>query len=121
MSDVPTGADGSAQPAEPLDTEAWPRTEVIERWRAAGFDVRFEIVAGGRVRCETCGTEVEPEEVTVEETGRYEGISDPEDEELLLAVRCPQGHGGTLTLGYGAYASADEAEAARRLPDAPRR
>lgn len=104
--------------AEPLDTERRPREDVIAEWRAGGYDTRMEIVEAGRIRCDACGVASEPEDCDVDDTFRYEGMSDPEDLELLLAVTCGScAAKGTLTLGYGPYAGPDEAEAARRLPD----
>lgn len=109
-------------PAEgtgPRDSESRPRLDTIAAWREQGYTETFRVVAGGRIACASCADERDPEELRVDHTGRYEGVSDPGDEQLLLALSCgPCGRRGTLTMAYGPTASADEAEAARRLPDA---
>lgn len=110
--------DGASQRTEPLDTEKRPREDVIAGWRDEGYTTRMEIVTEGRIRCGSCGEATEAEDSAIEQSFRYEGISDPEDMELLLAIACGRcGAKGTLTVAFGAYTSANEADALRRLPD----
>lgn len=42
-----------------------------------------------------------PEDVVVEKMARFEGISDPDDEAVVFAVRAPDGTRGTFTSTYG--------------------
>lgn len=101
------------------DPELAPREDVIASWRAKGFTTDLEVAEGGMIVTTEDGRRFQPEDVVVEEIHRYEGATNPGDEELLLALTANGAEGsvkGTLTLAYGAYASADEAEAARRLP-----
>lgn len=108
--------DDTSQRAEPLDTELAPRRDVVERWREQGFTADYRVVEGGRIRCDACDCTVGPDQLEVHEEFRYEGITDPGDEEILLAVGCDEcEHRGTLTLGYGPSADADEAEVLRQL------
>lgn len=117
MSDHPTGPSAADDARELL-----PREDVIDAWRADGYEADFEVAEGGRVTSEATGRTYEPEDLEVDRMHRHEGPTNPGDAELLLAVTCPEtGVKGTLTLAYGAYASADEAEVARRLPDARER
>lgn len=101
----------------PVDREHEPG-EVTARLADAGYTARLEIVDGARVRCGACGRAHEPEDCAIEEMHRYEGESDPEDEETILALRCDCGHRGWLVAPPGAYASTAEAEVLRRLRDA---
>lgn len=102
-----------------VDPELLPRVETVRSFEEAGYTVRFEVTDDALVRCGACEHDVEPEEVRIDRTGRYEGLTNPSDEELLLAVTCTRcDHQGTLTVAYGTYASASEAEVVRRLPDA---
>jgi hypothetical protein len=104
---------------QPIDPELAPREDVVEAWRADGYTADFEVAPGGKVTSAATGRTYEPEDLQVDRMHRYEGDTDPGDAELLLAVTCPEtGAKGTLTLAYGAYASADEGEVARRIPDA---
>jgi hypothetical protein len=117
VTEHPTGETPAAD-----DRELLPREDVVDAWRADGYEADFEVVDGGRIASDATGRTYEPEELQVDRIHRHEGTTDPGDEELLLAVTCPEtGVKGTLTLAYGAYASAAEAEVARRIPDARER
>lgn len=108
---------------DPEQDAADPQTTTIEQWEAEGWSGTFRVVAGGRVACGQCGGDHPAADVQVDRLGRHEGLTNPEDEELLLALTCRTcGHRGTLTVAYGPYASAEEAEVVQLLPDArPRR
>jgi hypothetical protein len=108
-----------AAKVEPLDTEAWPEHDVVARWRADGYTKDYQVVPGGAIDC-GCDETHPAETYTVDHQFRYEGVSNPADEELLVAARAACGCRGVLTLAYGPAAGEAEAEAARRLP-APRR
>lgn len=107
-------------PVEPIDTEVGPLDGALDAFRDRGFTAQFEVVGSPnepRVRCHACGHDHEPEQVEILDLHRYEGISDPEDEETILALTCPCGDRGTLTVAPGAYADPGVPEAVRRLPD----
>ena len=55
------------------------------------------------------------DEVTVERTIRFEGMSDPDDESMVMAVRTDDGSTGTLTLPYGPDATGSQADTVRAL------
>ncbi len=110
-------SDDDTTRAEPIDTELNPRGDVVQDWRDEGYTSDFEVTTGGAIAC-GCGETHPPEEFTIEHEFRYEGHSNPGDEEILVAATAPCGDRGTLTLAYGPTASADEAEASRRLPKA---
>ncbi len=105
-----------AQRSEPIDTERFPRRDVVAGLREDGYTTSFEVVDGGKVHCPDCDADIEPEQLELHGTHRYEGNTNPGDEEIILALACPDGHMGTMTLAYGPYAGPDEAEVARRLP-----
>ena len=94
---------------------------VVDRLTAAGYRDTFRAEAGGM--CATrAGHLHAPEELVVESIERFEGISDPADEAMVLAVRCPgDGCRGTYTLPYGRAMSAIDAEMVSRIPDGRRR
>lgn len=97
-----------------LDSEKLPREDVVASWREEGFEKDFQVVDGGAIDC-GCDETHPAGEYTVEHEFRYEGITNPGDEEVLIAATAPCGCKGTLTMAYGPTASADEAEAARAL------
>lgn len=102
-----------------IDSERLPLRESAQGLREDGFSGDFSVVAPGRVRCSACGREHEPEDLAVERTARYEGASNPDDEELILGLTCGGcGQRGVLTVAYGPAASGEEGEVLRRMPDA---
>lgn len=101
-----------------VDPELRPHERVVRGWIDDGYTVQFTVLEGGRVGSQDGDRAYEPEELVIDHLHRYEGVTNPGDEELLLALSARDGQArGTLTLAYGAYATADEAEVARRLTD----
>jgi len=85
--------------------------EVMASLAEAGYLAAFELGPEG-MRCPR-GCEVAP---VVEQTFRFEGASDPDDESILLALSCPScGTKGTLLLPYGPAMDGPEAAALARL------
>jgi hypothetical protein len=84
--------------------------EAIAALRDAGYSADFEVEAGGLVRCAECGDLHPAEELTVGATYRFEGESDPDDEEVVFGLICGHcGQRGVLVSAYGPSASEDEA------------
>jgi len=90
--------------------------EATQRLRADGYDADFTPTADGRLRCGACGTEHDPETMAVDEVVRYEGASDPQDEAILLALRCTCGRRGLYSTAFGPAASPADDAVLRRLP-----
>lgn len=92
-------------------------TEAIARLEAAGYRSDFRAV-DGRLRCTACGTDHEPESVTVDEIVRFEGPTDPGDEAVLFAITCGAcGTKGTYAVAFGPSMDAADVDVVRRLPD----
>lgn len=100
-----------------VDPELRPNERVVAGWRDEGYTAQFRVLEGGRVGTQDGDAVFEPEQLRIDHLHRYEGTTNPGDEEMLAALSSEDGLKGTLTLAYGAYASADEAEVARRLRD----
>lgn len=93
---------------------------VIDRLTRAGYSDTFRGEVGG-VRALRAGHLHAPEDLVVESIDRFEGISDPEDEAMVLAVRCPaDGCRGTYTVPYGKNMPAVDGELIARIPDGRR-
>ena len=90
-------------------------TTAVRRLREAGYDSDFEALPDGRLRCSSCDSACDPDEVDIEEVVRFEGTSDPGDSSILVALRCETGHAGLFTSAYGADASPEAARFLRRL------
>lgn len=76
--------------------------EAIERLRAEGYTLEMSATPDGRLRCAHCGDEIDPSMAIVDHTERFEGASDPDDEEILLAISTSCGHRGWFVAHYGA-------------------
>jgi len=101
--------------SEVMETEE----EAVERLRAAGYEYEFAAVEGG-LRCARCDEVAAPEDVTIDETVRFEGASNPSDEAAVWALSSgPCGHKGTLVTAFGPDMSPEEADVVRRLGTAP--
>jgi hypothetical protein len=102
---------------EPMET----LSQAVDRLTAAGYRDDFRAEAGG-LRARGTGCVHEPEALVIEEALRFEGESDPQDESLLFALRCPT-HDvrGTYVVAYGPGIGALDGEMVRRLTDGRRR
>lgn len=93
-------------------------TEVIDRYREAGFTADFFAEEGRALRCSACGSVVDAGRVSAHSIRRLEGASDPADMLALVAATCPEcGAQGTAVLGYGPMASAADADVFTALRD----
>ena len=93
---------------------------VVDRLTKAGYADIFRAEAGG-VCAVHAGHLHLPEELIVESIDRFEGISDPSDEAMVIALRCSvDGCRGTYTVPYGKNMPSIDAEMVARLPDARR-
>ncbi|MCZ7526005.1 MAG: hypothetical protein M5U14_06245 [Acidimicrobiia bacterium] len=93
--------------------------EALQRFEARGFrdDLRAE---GHRLRAVKSGRRFLPAELVVVETARFEGITDPDDEAIVLALATVDGEPvGTYTVPFGAAISRADAEILPELPELP--
>ena len=79
---------------------------VIEELKARGFVERFD-VRGGQLRALGSGRVFDPEDLTIREYQRFEGVSDPDDASIVYAIETGDGTKGVLVDAFGAYASPD--------------
>ena len=131
MSDDPSSSDpessfpgsngsnaGGASGGSPEPTDGTTLTEVLTGYSEAGFTSSFSVTADSRVLCETCETISAPEAVAIQSLRRLEGASDPDDMMAVAALSCPScSSQGTLILGYGASATAEDSDVLRLLQD----
>lgn len=95
-----------------MDTER----DAIEALRAQGYTHEFFIEDDG-VRCPECESLVlAPEAVTIDQTHRFEGMSDPDNMSIVFAVSDgPCGLKGVLVSSFGPEVSGPRADVLRRL------
>lgn len=94
---------------EPMET----MVEALERLRAEGYEADYTITEEGRVR--SADRDWQPDQITIDHIVRFEGMSNPSDEAMLLAVTGPDGTRGTLSVPYGPEASGPQIDAIRAL------
>jgi hypothetical protein len=92
--------------------------ELLAGFEVEGYRGQMAARPDGFVLCTACHQESPAEEIRVDGLERMEGASDPADMLAVVAVVCPRcGTPGTLVLGYGPEADADDAEVLARLGD----
>jgi hypothetical protein len=89
-------------------------SEAIARLRAAGYEGDWR-ARSGQLVCDLCGTAHDPQHVTIEETVRFEGDSNPDDEAVLFALSASCGHRGLYAAPYGPDVSPDDVTVIRAL------
>ena len=91
-------------------------TEVINDLKARGFTHDFNLQVNA-LQCFNPDLNLEPEEFEIKETYRFEGTTNPSDEEIVYAIESTDGHKGVLVKGYGPSADAVGAEMMKKLVD----
>lgn len=86
-------------------------TEALQAMERQGFLANDQVRPEGQVRCGACGRDFAAAAFALLVKSRVEGVSDPDDQNLVAGVRCPGcGALGILVLAYGPRAGRDEAE-----------
>ena len=95
----------------PLET----MSDALRRLAARGFT--HELVADdGRLRDVVTGERHDPELLSIAETVRFEGASDPDEQAILLALESPSGRPlGTYATAYGAATPPEAVRVVRRI------
>ena len=88
---------------------------VIERLEAKGYRDDLRACAEG-LRAIGTGKTYAPESLLIDEVARFEGVSDPDDEAVVFALRSPKdGPVGTYVVPYGPAMQAVDADMVQRL------
>ena len=91
--------------------------DVVDRLTQAGYDDVFRGEAGG-IRGGNSGLLHKPQDLEVRVIERFEGVSDPEDETIVLALVCKvHGCRGTYVAPYGNDMPSTDAALIRKIPD----
>ncbi len=93
-------------------------TEVLDGYADAGFTSSFGAQDGGTIRCDSCGSQLDANQVDMRSLRRLEGASDPDDMMAVVAMQCGVcGASGTMVLGYGPASSDLDGDVLRALQD----
>jgi hypothetical protein len=67
-----------------------------------GYTANTSVAADGTIRCGACARTHHVASAQVDRVFRFEGASDPDDEAIVLGVRCPEcGEHGVIVSGFG--------------------
>ncbi len=87
----------------------------LQGLKTKGFTVNFNI-AFDKIICSDNKTCLNPDEFEIVEVHRFEGNSNPADEDVVYAVESKDGNiRGVLTSAFGIYADAASTEMIRKL------
>lgn len=92
--------------------------QAIRRLEGEGFTTSLLALSGGRIG--TRERSYAPRDLVVEAVVRFEGLSDPEDEAVLFALRAPDGLRGTFVAAYGPQMEPDTVAVVEGLEARPR-
>ena len=95
--------------------------EAVDGLTRRGFSAIFR-VDNGRFRVAGRDETFRPQDLTIHEFYRFEGVSDPDDMEIVYAISSASGVRGTLTDAFGVYSDPAKSAALEGVPirrDAP--
>lgn len=81
--------------------------DTINKWVIKGFTENFRI-EGGKILSSSTPDVFKPDEVSVECTHRFDGMTNPGDDCILIVIKTQTGLKGTLVVPYGAKTGLDE-------------
>lgn len=89
--------------------------EAITGLKGRGYELDFNI-SENHLACAEKDIRLHPDEFEIMEMYRFEGSTDPEDEDIVYAIRSKDGHTkGILTSAFGPYADTASEELIRKL------
>jgi hypothetical protein len=89
--------------------------QALEGLKQRGYTLDFNI-AFDKLQCSSNGLCLNPAEFEVTEVYRFEGETNPSDEDIVYAVAAKDGgHKGVLTSAYGLYADGVSPELMKKL------
>jgi len=89
-------------------------TEVISDLNKKGFTEDLRAL-NGVIHALKSKKEYSPEDLTIAESYRFEGMTDPSDEMVCFAIKNNQGPVGTLVMSFNAHHS-QELETVQKIP-----
>jgi hypothetical protein len=75
---------------------------VVDELTRRGFSEDFRVVEG-RLKAVATGERFRPEELTIREYHRFEGVSDPDDMAIVYGIETRSGVRGTMVDAFGVY------------------
>ncbi|RXK61920.1 phosphoribosylpyrophosphate synthetase [Lacibacter luteus] len=91
-------------------------TDAINGLRERGFTLDFNLQVNS-LQCFNPDLNLTPHEFEIKEIYRFEGDTNPSDEEIVYAIESKDGHKGVFVNGYGTSAEAVGGEMMKKLVD----
>jgi hypothetical protein len=101
----------SEHPPHQLDT----LTETLTRLAADGYAAAFTATPGGWLVCPACNQRVDPAQMHIVSRSRFEGDTNPDDQDIAIAMICPCSRKGVYSCAYGPLTPPDESAVLKRL------
>ena len=95
-------------------------TDALARLRADGYTSDFFATDQGELACRGCDRTMNPADVRIDQTIRFEGDSNPDDQDIVFAIECDSGCKGVYSAAYGPATPPEDAVVIRQLARAPR-
>jgi hypothetical protein len=90
--------------------------EAVRLLESEGYTATLTVSADGSIRCGSCAETHAMSDALVDRVYRYEGASDPDDEAIVLGLRCPRCEAkSTLVSAFGPNADPAVLEHLRML------
>lgn len=90
-------------------------TDALKDLKARGFSVDFNI-AFDKIICSKNETSLNPHEFEIVEVYRFEGDTNPDDEDVVYAIESKDGKiKGSMTSAFGMYAESISTEMIKKL------
>ena len=90
-------------------------TDALTRLRADGYTADFFATDQGDLACQGCNKTMHPTDVQVDHTLRFEGDTNPDDQDIVFAIQCACGCKGTYSAAYGPATPPDDAAVLQQL------
>ncbi len=89
-------------------------TEAMKSLKAQGYSEDFNLHHEW-IECPSLDMRLKPEEFHVDEVHRFEGMTSPDDSEILFAISSTSGVKGLLVDAYGVYSESMSTEMIKKL------
>ena len=89
--------------------------DAVARLRSDGYRHDATATSGGRLLCGACGEIRHAGTATIDQTVRFEGDSNPDDQSIIVAMTTACGHRALYSSAYGPSTPRADAEVHRAL------
>jgi copper chaperone CopZ len=107
------------EPAIALPHRLETVTDAFTRLRADGYTSDFFATVESTLACRGCDRAVDPADVHVDQTIRFEGDTNPDDQDIVFAIECRCGCKGVYSAAYGPATPPEDVAVIRQLVRAP--